>query len=885
MKSFLVLLLFTVSVSLSQAQFQPSFRAGGRDAANQFMGGTEMRVLTAHKGKLYGGLETWEDNNDGTKDPDIGAQIVRLDGPQSGWQLDKHFDEKRNNPQPGQRTLFRNEGVTALESVIFRTDSTGKALAKPDTILLAACRDFNGVASVYARNDQTGTWTEVVLALPTANAKATVRSLGLHRDRTTGIDMAFAGCLPQGVLAGVYAPTLPGKIRWRTKAEVLPSTTTFEGRPMAFTDCNNQFHLAAAPAVLRRIDGLNPRWEVVFTYPLTVTPGGSSGLRGLTAVPNPTGTGQSLLAALEGNQGQMVRLDPTTTLPYKATRELDIMADLTAAWKTIPPAVTAAYVVIANSKMTWVKKPQTTDSVLVITIQHHPAQARNDAFYYVRTAKGTAVSYDLRRIDNTKLSPVPVLNSTRACVNSPFGVEKNEFLYIGGYDADNNPSHNTAYALRVDVNTALGVTTSTTAPVGKLQQYSVNPKDTDPAIDTYTAKPGENHIAYVNTGVAARNQLFVFMPGSGGTPAGNDRIDSTAANLGYHSIGLMYANEPAVGTLCGGSTDADCFEKVRREIIDGTDRSSLLSVNRANSIENRLLKLLKYLHGQKPTEGWNQFYDAADQLLWAKIVVSGHSQGGGHAGVIAKYRQVARVVFFASPKDYSTALRKPAPWINATHATPTDAYFGFSHSADDTGCTPQQQLDIYNLLGMNDFGAVVNVDATASPYKNTRILTSSLSVGNAHNAVVVDNGVPLTANKPTYLPVWTYMLTQAISTTAPSTTVTVPPSTTVTVPPSNTVAIPTIITGLDNDPVPAMLQLTVYPNPGSGPVTVKLTTDQPLPYTLRITSLTGQVVLNETGQANVGLNLLTLNPTGPAGMYILSVQIGAVVLTRRLVRY
>lgn len=876
MKPFFLLLLCLAS-SVSQAQFQSSYRAGGRDAANQYIGGTEMRVLTAHKGKLFGGLETWEDNNSGTIDPDIGAQIVWLDGPQSGWQLDKHFDEKRNNPQPGQRTLFRNEGVTALESIVFRTDSTSKALAKPDTILLAACRDFNGVASVYVRNDQTGTWTEVILAQPTANDKATVRSLGLHRDCVTGVDMAFAGCLPQGVLAGVYAPTLPGKIRWRTKAEVLPSSTTFEGRPMAFTDCNNQLHLAAAPAVLRRIDGNSPRWEVVFTYPLNVSPGGSSGFRGLTAVPNPNGTGQSLLAALEGNQGQMVRLDPSTTLPYKATKELDIMANLTAAWKTIPPTVTAAYVVVANSKMTWVKKPQTTDSVLVITIQHHPAQARDDAFYYIRTATGTAISYDLRRIDNTKLSPAQVLNSTRACTNSPFGSEKNQFLYLGGYDADNNPSHNTAYALRVDVNTALGLTTSTTAPVGGLLRYSVNPKDTDSAIDTYTAKPSENHIAYINTGLPARNQLFVFMPGSGGTPAGNDRIDTTAANLGYHTIGLMYPNEPAVGNLCGGSTDADCFEKVRREIIDGTDRSSLLSVNRANSIENRLLKLLKYLHGQQPTQGWNQFYDGADQLLWAKIVVSGHSQGGGHAGVMAKYQRVARVVFFASPKDYSTALRKPAAWINATHATPTDAYFGFSHAEDETGCTPQQQLDIYNLLGMNDFGTFANVDGAASPYRNTRILTSTLSVANPHGAVLVDNAVPLTAGKPTYLPVWTYMLTQAVSTTAPSTTVTEPPS--------NTVVVPPIVTASGNDPIVAVLQFTVYPNPGSGPVTVKLTVDRPLPYTLRVTSLTGQVILTEAGQSTAGLNLLTINPTAPTGIYVLSLQLGTVILTQRLLRY
>ena len=106
-----------------------------------------------------------------------------------------------------------------------------------------------------------------------------------------------------------------------------------------------------------------------------------------------------------------------------------------------------------------------------------------------------------------------MLNSTRACTNSPFRTEKNGFLYIGGYDAGNNPSHNTAYALRVDVNTALGLTPPTTATTatGKLLAYSVNPKDTDPAIDTYTDRPVQNHIAYLNTGVVARNQLFVFL--------------------------------------------------------------------------------------------------------------------------------------------------------------------------------------------------------------------------------------------------------------------------------------------------------------------------------------------------------------------------------------
>ena len=35
--------------------FTVSFQAGSRDAAGRFMGGTEMRVLAGHAGKLYVG--------------------------------------------------------------------------------------------------------------------------------------------------------------------------------------------------------------------------------------------------------------------------------------------------------------------------------------------------------------------------------------------------------------------------------------------------------------------------------------------------------------------------------------------------------------------------------------------------------------------------------------------------------------------------------------------------------------------------------------------------------------------------------------------------------------------------------------------------------------
>jgi hypothetical protein len=48
----------TVAVS---AGFEVSFQPGSRDGAGRFMGGTEMRVLAAHGGKLFAGNGYWED--------------------------------------------------------------------------------------------------------------------------------------------------------------------------------------------------------------------------------------------------------------------------------------------------------------------------------------------------------------------------------------------------------------------------------------------------------------------------------------------------------------------------------------------------------------------------------------------------------------------------------------------------------------------------------------------------------------------------------------------------------------------------------------------------------------------------------------------------------
>ena len=79
----------------AEGDFQLSFAAGSTDGAGRFMGGTELRVLAVHGGKLYAGNGYWEDRP-GPEGPQ-GAQILVLDGTGARWRLEHAFDERMPN--------------------------------------------------------------------------------------------------------------------------------------------------------------------------------------------------------------------------------------------------------------------------------------------------------------------------------------------------------------------------------------------------------------------------------------------------------------------------------------------------------------------------------------------------------------------------------------------------------------------------------------------------------------------------------------------------------------------------------------------------------------------------------------------------------------------
>ncbi len=295
------------------------------------------------------------------------------------------------------------------------------------------------------------------------------------------------------------------------------------------------------------------------------------------------------------------------------------------------------------------------------------------------------------------------------------------------------------------------------------QSVLVAPQTTDSNITTNL----NNHYASVNRGVAQKNQLFLFFPGTGGVAFNYLQINNTAADLGFHAVNLTYLNDDAVNDLCGGiNTDLECYGRVRLEVKDGVDRSNLVNVNRANSIENRLIKLLIHLRNAAPNQDWNQFLLNDNSLNWSKIVVSGHSQGGGHAAIIGRFHSVVRVVMFAS-MDFNAATNSPANWIAAPNSTPsataTDKFFGFSHRRDESVNYTLLTNRIWTAFGMNNFGAVTNVEAANPPFNHTHSLTSNAECANFHGCIVADARLVLQNGVPVYKPVWEYLLSNTIA--------------------------------------------------------------------------------------------------------------------------
>lgn len=327
------------------------------------------------------------------------------------------------------------------------------------------------------------------------------------------------------------------------------------------------------------------------------------------------------------------------------------------------------------------------------------------------------------------------------------------------------PMISKSLTLRLAICSLLTASAAHAAPDAKLHTLSARASEIDkrtkehPEIGFIFEKNGKaqdlQH-ACVDTRVPSQGKLVIWLMGHNGD------LFKTVSSYGLHAIQVHYANA-WFGKLYPGAPPADdlFLSKIRLEAAIGQDLSDAIRIPEPDSIMERSFRFVKWLDRQNPEGKWRQFITRdGKSLQWDKVILAGISHGSTTAARMAKHVRVDRVVMFSGPRDQFEV------WQSLPSATPKNRFFGFTHVLDD-GWKADHYSRSWQLLDLEQFGPIVNVEKTHPPYGNSRRLVTDSDVKNdanrAHNAVIPGKAsVKNSDGKTLHDAVWRYLFTHPV---------------------------------------------------------------------------------------------------------------------------
>lgn len=275
-------------------------------------------------------------------------------------------------------------------------------------------------------------------------------------------------------------------------------------------------------------------------------------------------------------------------------------------------------------------------------------------------------------------------------------------------------------------------------------------------LETSSGKPADVQHASVDTRVAPRGELVIWMMGH------NSKLFERVNSYGLHAIGVHYARQWFSKCCQDRPVDEHCRGNLRLEAATGEDFSDEVDILKPDGMMERAYQFVKWLDKKHPQGQWSQFLSSdGSSLNWEKVIMAGSSHGSTTSARFAKHVKVARVVAFCGPRDQFQS------WQALPSATPPNRYFGFSHVLDG-GWTGHHYCRSWEMLGLHNFGPIVNVDQVPLPYGNSRRLITDFDVGGDTNVAhsSVQPGSRAYVNKLTkeymHEDVWRYLFTHPV---------------------------------------------------------------------------------------------------------------------------
>jgi len=446
----------SLAESKARVEWTQSYDAGYADSKGAYAGGSEIMHLVPHKRKLYAANGYWMDSR--WRRPPYAqkqsAQVLRLDSSNGRWEVDLDMGKSNNKG-------FRYMKGNILKSVTFTRDGSGKVLPEPKNLLVMAAGAYvknDGVVSAWVRDDASGKWKHGIVKRGSraGGARWIPRDMEVYRDKVTGAERLFLLIGNPGIISGVYDDSQPTGIRWDSNVE-FPAKGGFSTRPLGIAEANGALLFSVGGVIYRRVDGPDP------TYRKLLALGGGvntdvGGIRGLTAIANPSGKGQSVLFLWAPNgrsPSRVKRLDPDGSGGYRAHDEANLSSLMGAKL-----GVRVGYSLGAHSNMYPAVHPVTGKTVHIIGFQGNLPKSSPlrwegsrlyaGAMYAIRAADRT---YTLHEVNGAYAPGKPFLVSPRSFAHSPFG---DNLVFVGGHDASGIRSDDMAWIFKASLEVVLG---------------------------------------------------------------------------------------------------------------------------------------------------------------------------------------------------------------------------------------------------------------------------------------------------------------------------------------------------------------------------------------------------------------------------------------------
>jgi hypothetical protein len=302
-------------------------------------------------------------------------------------------------------------------------------------------------------------------------------------------------------------------------------------------------------------------------------------------------------------------------------------------------------------------------------------------------------------------------------------------------------------------------------PNAKRYDFSARASEIDPSAKAHPeigfvfekdGKPADVQNASVDTRVYPQGKLVIWLMGA------NNALFERVTGYGFHAIRVHYANgwfdkfgkEPP-------PPDEQHLGKIRLEAATGEDFSKLVEIPKPDGMKERARQFVIWLAKENPIGQWDKFLTSdRNDIRWDRVVICGSSHGASTSARFAIHQKVDRAVLFCGPRDqYET-------WQALPSATPKNRFFAFSHVLDG-GWTGDHYCRSWELMGLQEFGPIVDVDKVPFPFGNSRRLITEADVKKdakrAHSSVTPGSAaVKDTSGKFIHEAVWKYLFTHSV---------------------------------------------------------------------------------------------------------------------------